>query len=107
MTESNSPDVQKPSPPIEEATPLVTPSTSMKSKSGPPSPVSVLGRKRRSRDVDLDELDDRKSHRRSRDVDLDDLDDRKSSLRGANNASGSGAGVKNTRFKRPKTASAN
>ena len=64
-------------------------------KSGPPSPVSAVVRKRRSRD-DL----------AVEEAALGDVDSkRKSSLRngqGQNNAA-SGSGAKNTRFKRPKT----
>jgi len=65
-------------------------------KSGPPSPVSAVVRKRRSRD-DL----------AVEEAALGDVDSkRKSSLRngqGQNNFPGSGSGAKNTRFKRPKT----
>ena len=68
-------------------------------KSGPPSPVSAVGRKRRSRD-DLTERNDLAG-------DLGDLESkRKNSLRGSG-GSGNAVGVKNTRFKRPKTASVN
>lgn len=55
-------------------------------KSGPPSPVSAVGRKRRSRDID---------QVTSSEIEPEDSK-RKSSLRGGSN-----------RFKRPKTASAN
>jgi len=87
-------------------------------KSGPPSPVSAVGRKRRSRDDLTAAAGDLLAG------DLNDLESkRKSSLRGGSTGVGSGGGstvgsnggstsgssggsaVKNTRFKRPKMSS--
>merc|ERR1712029_1171732 len=83
-------------------------------KSGPPSPVSAVGRKRKSRD-DLGTVSAAGDLAALVAGDLNDLESkRKSSLRGGNTtvASGSGSGsgstgstsatVKNTRIKRPK-----
>jgi len=88
-------------------------------KSGPPSPVSAVGRKRKSRD-DLGTVSpagDLAALAPTTSGDLNDLESkRKSSLRGGNTAvaSGSGSGspgstsatVKNTRIKRPKISTA-
>jgi F-box protein 28 len=73
-------------------------SSSTTCKSGPPSPVSAVGRKRKSRD----DLSSMVEDPEAASIDPGDLK-RKTSLRG----SGSVSGTKNTRFKRPKTASAN
>jgi len=85
-------------------------------KSGPPSPVSAVGRKRKSRD-DLGTVSAAGDLASLTAGDLNDLESkRKSSLRGGNTtvASGSGSGspgstsatVKNTRIKRPKMSTA-
>jgi len=87
-------------------------------KSGPPSPVSAVGRKRKSRD-DLGTVSAAGDLAALVAGDLNDLESkRKSSLRGGNTtvASGSGSGsgstgstsatVKNTRIKRPKMSTA-